>query len=77
MEFYHSMGMNTFVFLSCTTNHDTQPIPWAYNIFSLGMPNMSPHLSSSISSSYVNPSIGFGGMMPPYSPFSFGGSHIP
>jgi hypothetical protein len=58
-------------------NHDTQPIPWASNHFSHGMPDMSSHFPSSVSSSYVNPSFGSGGMMPPYSPFSFGGSHIP
>jgi hypothetical protein len=29
-----------------------------------------------VSPSYVNPSFGSGDMMPPYSPFSFGGSHI-
>jgi hypothetical protein len=77
MVFSHSMGTNPFVFPSGMSNHDTQPIPWASNHFSLGMPDMSSHLPSSVSSSYVNPSFGSGGMMPPYSPFSFGGSHIP
>jgi hypothetical protein len=77
MVFSHSMGMNPFVFLSGTPNHDTQPIPWASNHFSHGMPDMSSHFPSSVSSPYVNPSFGSGGMMPPYSPFSFGGSHIP
>jgi hypothetical protein len=76
MVFYHSMGMNTFVFLSGPSNHDTQPIPWASNPFSFGMPEMSSYSPSSVSSSYVNPSFGYGGMMHPYSPFSFGGSHI-
>jgi hypothetical protein len=72
-----SMGTNPFVFLSGTSNHSTQSIPWAYNPFSFGMPEMNLHLSSSISSSYVNPSFGSRGMMPPYSHFSFGGGHIP
>jgi hypothetical protein len=76
MVFSHSMGTNPFVFLSGMMNHDTLPIPWASNHFSLGMPNMSSHLPSSVSSPYVNPSFGYGGMMPPYSPFSFGRSHI-
>jgi hypothetical protein len=77
MVFSHSMGTNHFVFLSGTLNHDTQPIPWASNPFYFGMIDMSFHFPSSISSSYVNPSFGSGGMMPPFSPFSFGGGHIP
>jgi hypothetical protein len=77
MVFSHSMGMNPFVFPSGTQNHDTQSIPWASNHFSLDMPDMSSHFPSSVSPSYVNPSFGSGGMMPPFSPFSFDGSHIP
>jgi hypothetical protein len=69
--------MNPFVFLSGTPNHDTQPIPWASNPFSFGMLDISSHFPSFVSSSYVNPSFRSWGMMPPYSPFSFGGSHIP
>jgi hypothetical protein len=69
MVFSHSMGMNPFVFLSGTSNHDTYPIPWASNHFYHGMPNMSSHFPSSVLSSYVNPSFASGGMMPPYSPF--------
>jgi hypothetical protein len=76
MVFFHSMGTNSFVFLSGTPNHDTQPIPWASNYF-FGIPDMSLHFQSIVSSSYVNPSFGVGGIMPPYSPFSSGGSHIP
>jgi hypothetical protein len=77
LVFSHSMGTNPFVFLSGMLNHDTQPIPWVSNHFSHGMPDMSSHFPSSILSPYVNPSFGSGGMMPPYSPFLFGGSHIP
>jgi hypothetical protein len=77
MVFSHSMGMKPFVFPSGMTDHDTQPIPWASNIFSHGIPDMSSHFPCSILSPYVNTSFGSGGMMPPYSPFSFGGSHIP
>jgi hypothetical protein len=72
-----SMGMNSFVFLSGTLNHSPQSMPRASNPFSFGMPDMTSHLSSSVSSSYVNPSFMFGGTMPPYSPFLFGGGHIP
>jgi hypothetical protein len=75
--FSHSMGMNPFLFLSGTSNHDTQSIPWASNHFSHGIPYMSLHFPSSILSPYVNPSFGSGSMMPPYSPFLFGVSHIP
>jgi hypothetical protein len=70
------MGTNPFVFLSGMPIHDTHPIPWASNNFSHGMSDMSSHLPSYVSLSYVNPSFVSGGMMPPYSPFSFGGSHI-
>jgi hypothetical protein len=77
MVFSHFMGTNQFVFPSGMSNHDTQPIPWASNHFYHGMPDMSSHFPSSVLSPYVNPIFGFGGMMPPYSPFLFGGSHIP
>jgi hypothetical protein len=77
MVFAHSMGMNPFVFPSSTSSNDTQQIPWASNHFSLGIPDMSSHFPSYFLSSYVNPSFGSRGMMPPFSPFSFSGSHIP
>jgi hypothetical protein len=77
MVFAHSMGKNPFVFPSGMLNHDTQPIPWSSNYFSHGMLDMSLHLPSFVSSTYVNPSFGSRGIMPPYYPFSFGGSHIP
>jgi hypothetical protein len=77
MVFSHSMGMNPFVFLSGMSNHDNQPMPWASNHFSHGILDMSSHFPSSVSSSYVNPSFGSRGIMPPYYSFSFGGIHIP
>jgi hypothetical protein len=40
------------------------------------MVDMSSHLPSSVSPPYENTSFGSGGMMPPYSPSPFGGSHI-
>jgi hypothetical protein len=52
-------------------------MPSATNPFSFGMPDMTSHFSSSVSSSHVNPSFGSRGMTPPYTPFSFGGGHIP
>jgi hypothetical protein len=77
MVFAHLMGTNLSVFHNCMSNHDTKSIPWASNIFSHGIPDMSSHFPFFVLSSYVNPSFRSGGMMPPYSPFSFGGSHIP
>jgi hypothetical protein len=41
------------------------------------MPDIASQLSSSISTTNVNPSFGSGGMMDTYVPFSFGGGHIP
>jgi hypothetical protein len=41
------------------------------------MPDMMSQLSSSVSTTNVNPSFGYGGTMPPFAPFSFGGGHIP
>jgi hypothetical protein len=41
------------------------------------MPNMPSPFPSSPSPSYMNPSFGSGGMMPPFSTSSFDGSHIP
>jgi hypothetical protein len=70
-----SMGMNHF--LSGKPNHSPHSMPWASNTFSFGMPYMKSHLSSSVSSSYMNPRFGSRGMMPPYYYFSFGGVHIP
>jgi hypothetical protein len=77
MKFTHFMGTNLSVFHNSMQNHDTHLVAWASNHFSHGMPDMSSHFPSSVSSPYVNPSFGSGGMMPHYSPFSFGGSHIP
>jgi hypothetical protein len=72
-----SMGTNPFVFSSGTPNHIPQPIPWDSYPFSFSMSDMTSHFPSSISLSYVNPSFVFGGIMPPYYPFSLGGGHIP
>jgi hypothetical protein len=75
--FSHFIGTNPHAFPSDMQNHNTQSAPWVSNHLSLGMPKMSSHLPSSPSSSYMNPSFGPGGMMPPFSTFSFDGSHIP
>jgi len=71
------IGMNPFRSLFGTPSHNSQSIPSAYNPFTFGMPKMTSQLSSSVPTSNVNTSFGSRGMDPPYSPFSFGGGHIP
>jgi hypothetical protein len=70
-------GMNPFRSLFGMSSHDSQLIPLASNPFSFGMPEMTSQISSSFSTTSVNPSFGYGGTMPNYFPFSFGGGHIP
>jgi hypothetical protein len=77
MVFAHFMGTNPPVFPSDMQNHNTQLAPWVSNHLSLGMLEISSHLPSSPSPSYMNPSFRTRGMMPPFSTFSFDGSHIP
>jgi hypothetical protein len=72
----HFMGMNPSTFHNGMQNYDTQSMPWVSNHFSHGMLDMSSHFPSSVSPPYANTSFGSGGMMPPYSPSPFGGSHI-
>jgi hypothetical protein len=76
MVFAQSMGTNTFLFLSGMPNNSPETMPWTSNSFSFSMSNMNSHFSSFVLSYYVNPSFGFGGMMPPYSNFNFGGGPI-
>jgi hypothetical protein len=68
--------MNPFVFPRGSSDYSTQLMLGASNPFSFGMPDMKSHFSSFVSMTNINPSFGFGGMMPPYVPFSFGGGHI-
>jgi hypothetical protein len=75
--FSHFMGTNLSMLPSDMKNHDTQSIPWASNHFSHSMPDMCSHLPSFPSPSYMNPSFGSRGMMPPFSKFSFDGSYTP
>jgi hypothetical protein len=51
-------------------------MPWVSNNFSHGMSDMSLHFPSSVSPLYANTSFGSGGIMPPFYPSPFGGSHI-
>jgi hypothetical protein len=45
--------------------------------FYYGMPNFTSQFSTAILAAGHNASIGLGGTTPPYTPFPFGGSHIP
>jgi hypothetical protein len=45
--------------------------------FSYGMENFTSQFSNSISVAGTNANIGLGGTNPPYTPFSFGGTHVP
>jgi len=45
--------------------------------FSYGIPNFTSQFSNSIPAFGPNASIGLGGTTPPYTPFLFGGFHIP
>jgi hypothetical protein len=49
----------------------------AYNPFSYGMPNLTSHFLITIPVVGPNTSFVLGGTTPPYTPFPFGGSHIP
>jgi hypothetical protein len=68
---------NPFGSLFGTPGYNSQSIPSVSNPFSFGMPNMASQLSSSIPTTNANPSFGPGGMAPPRTPLSFGGSQIP
>jgi hypothetical protein len=68
---------NPFGSLFGTPGYNSQSIPSVSNPFSFGMPNMTSQLSSSIPATNANPSLGPGGMAPPHTPLSFGGSQIP
>jgi hypothetical protein len=72
MTFTHFMGTNLSSFHNDMQNYENHSMPWVFDHFSHGMPEISLHFPSS-----VNPSFGSRGTMPPYSPFSFCGIHIP
>jgi hypothetical protein len=72
----HFIGMDPSASHYGMKNYNTQSTPWVSNHFSHVMLDMSSHFPSSISPPYANTIFGSGGMMPPYSPSPFGGSHI-
>jgi hypothetical protein len=57
--------------------YNSQSIPSVFNPFPFGMSNMTSQLSSSISTTNANPSVGLGGISPPHVHLLFGGGHIP
>jgi hypothetical protein len=67
------MGTNPPISYNGMHNFGTHFAPW---VSSYSHVDMSSHFPSSISPPYVNTSSGSGGMMPPYSPSPFDGSHI-
>jgi hypothetical protein len=77
MTFPSSISTPPDTFSTRMPGYNAQSIPLGSNPFPFGMSNMTLHISSSMSTSNVNTSFGLGGTFPPYSPFPFGGGHIP
>jgi hypothetical protein len=71
------ISMNPFGSLGHSPSYNVQSIPMASSPFSYGMSNFTSHFSNSIPVAGTNASIGLGGTNPPYTPFSFGGTHVP
>jgi hypothetical protein len=67
------MGENPSVFHNGMHNYGTQSAPW---VSSHSPIDMSSHFPSSVFPPYANTSFCSWGMMPPYIPSPFGGSHI-
>jgi hypothetical protein len=71
------IAMKPFGSLCHSSGYNIQTIPMASSPFSYGMSNFTSQFSSSIPTSSPNTSIGFGGMVPTHTPFSFGSSQVP
>jgi hypothetical protein len=71
------IATNPFGSLGHSPGYNVQSIPMASSPFSYGMPNFTSQFSNSIPAAGTNASIGLGGTTPPYTPFSFGGTHVP
>jgi hypothetical protein len=70
------ISTNPFGFLGHSHGYNVQSIPMDSGPFSYGMSNFTSQFSNSIPTAGPNASIGLGGTIPPYTPFSFGGSQI-
>jgi hypothetical protein len=71
------IATNPFGCLGHSPRYNVQSIPMASSPFSYGMPNFTSQFSNSIPATHTNFGIGIGGENPPYTPFSFGGTHLP
>jgi hypothetical protein len=72
-----SLASNPFGGFGHSPGYNVQSIPMASSPFSYGMPNFTSQFSTAIPAVGPNASLGLGGTTPPYTPFPFGGSHIP
>jgi hypothetical protein len=71
------ISTNPFGSLGHSPSYIVQSIPMASSPFSYGMLNFTSQFSNSIPVTGPNDNIRIGGITPPYTLFSFGGSHIP
>jgi hypothetical protein len=71
------IAMNPFGTLCHSPSYIVQSIPMASSPFFYAMLNFTSQFSNSIPAAGTNVSIGLGGTTPPYTPFSFGGTHVP
>jgi hypothetical protein len=71
-----SIALNPLGSLGHSSGYNVQSIPIASSPFSYGMPNFTSQFLNSIPVVGPDASIGLGGITPPYTPFSFGGSQI-
>ena len=72
-----SLASNPFGGFGHSPSYNVQTIPMASSPFSYGMPNSTSQFSTTIPVVGHNVIFGLGGTTPPYTPFLFGGSHIP
>jgi hypothetical protein len=72
-----SLASNPFGGFGHSLSYNVQSIPMASIPFYYGMPNFTSQFSTAIPVASPNASLGLGSTTPPYTPFPFGGSHIP
>jgi hypothetical protein len=71
------IATNPFGSLGHSPGYNVRSIPMASSPFSYGMSNFTSHFSNSILVAGTNSSIGLGGTAHLYTPFLFGGTHVP
>jgi hypothetical protein len=72
-----SLASNHFGGFGHSPSYNVQSIPMTSSPFSYGMPSFTSQFLIAIPAVGLNSSLRLGGTTPPYTPFSFGGSHIP